>query len=403
VIKYIGDFTSSDCKINSDVVIEEFAKLPLIENLYHNTDFSEYDFILQKFANFKHIIHLGTGGSSLGIQALCHALRSSKVRFDFFDNIDPILFVEKLSNVDLSNTGVLVVSKSGNTAETLVQLATIASFFKNQNLDLNHHMAIICQTDANALHEFANAKGLPVVPHNPNIGGRYAVFAEVGILPGLIAGFDMYSFKKGAKNLWEEFKATAKTHPIYTTALHLAATKLHPVNFIYSERLRVYGAWFAQLWAESLGKTNAAGECFGTIPMQAMGAVDQHSQLQLYLGGPKDKFFTFLECLDNSVLPVEDLPIAHEAYLGVRGKNLKELYVAEFMATYQTIKDSGITARCIALNEVNTYNMGQLMMGAILETLLVAKIWRVNPFDQPAVESGKKLALHYLNAGNAKV
>lgn len=397
MLEYANDFANfNGCDLDFDSLIQEFENLPLIKQLQQEFDTSVYTNVLQKFEKFQHIIHLGTGGSSLGIQSLNHALRNAKVKFDFFDNIDPILFVEKLSELDLSKSGVLVVSKSGNTAETLVQLATVASFFKKQNLDLNKHLAVICQTDDNALHEYSKLNKLPIIAHNPNIGGRFAVFAEVGILPGLIAGFDMQSFQKGGLDLWNDFKIKGAKHSLALSALHLATTKIHPVNFIYAERLRIYGAWFAQVWSESLGKTNVLGQKFGTIPIQAMGAVDQHSQLQLYLGGPNDKFFTFVNCLDHADLPVEDLHINHESYIGVSGKNLNKLYASEFLATYQTIKNAGIAARCITLNVVDAYNMGQLMLGAILETLIVAKIWQVNPFDQPAVESGKKLALHYL-------
>lgn len=398
MLEYTNDFANcSDCDLDFDNLIQEFEDLPLIKQLHQEFDTAVYKDVLQKFEKFQHVIHLGTGGSSLGIQALNHAFRDAKVKFNFFDNIDPILFVEKLSALDLSNSGVLVVSKSGNTAETLVQLATVASFFKKQNLELSNHLAIICQTDNNALHEYAKQNNVLVVPHNPNIGGRFAVFAEVGIVPGLMAGFDMQSFQKGGLDLWREFKIKGKKHSIALAASYLATSKLHPVNFIYAERLRVYGAWFAQVWAESLGKTNALGQKCGSTPIQAMGAVDQHSQLQLYLGGPNDKFFTLINCLAHADLPIEDLHINHEAYFGVKGKNLNELYTAEFLSTYQTIKNSGIATRCITLNVVDAYNMGQIMMGAILETLIVAKIWQVNPFDQPAVEAGKKLALHYLH------
>ena len=399
MVEYTNDFVlSGNCTLDFDQLINEFEKLPLVRQLYQNFDRSVCNEVLEKFEQFQHVIHLGTGGSSLGIQALYHALRDSKVKFDFFDNIDPIVFAEKLSSLDLSNSGVLVVSKSGNTAETLVQLATVAGFFKKQNLDLNKHLAVICQTDHNALHEYAKSNNVAVISHNPNIGGRFAVFAEVGILPGLIAGFDMQSFQKGGVDLWQDFKEKGIKHLISMAALYLADSKLHPVNFIYAERLRVYGAWFAQAWAESLGKSNVLGQKFGTIPVQAMGSVDQHSQLQLYLGGPKDKFFTFLQCLDHEDLIVEDLNILHSAYSGVRNKTLKELYNAELLATYQTMKDSGIAARRITLGKVDAYNIAQLMMAGILEILIVAKIWQVNPFDQPAVETGKQLALHYLHA-----
>lgn len=395
-LEYSNDFPKLTANLNWQETVADFSNLPLIEYLQQGFDLNIYSAVLEKFTKFKRVIHLGTGGSSLGPQALFHFLRSEKVQFDFFDNIDPILFIEKLADVDWANTGVLVVSKSGNTAETLVQLATVLAFFKNHEIAVNQNLAVICQTDNNALYEFAKANDCLIIPHQPNIGGRFAVFSEVGILPGLIAGFDMHSFQKGAQDLWNDFKHQSGDHPVALAAVHLATTKLHPVNFIYAERLRVYGAWFAQAWAESLGKVNMTGEKCGTIPVCAMGAVDQHSQLQLYLGGTPDKFFTFLECDNAPDLSVLDLKINHPAYSGVRDKTLKQLYRAELLATYQTMQESNLPVRRISLDKVNTYNLGKLMMGAVLEILIVARIWQVNPFDQPAVEYGKKLAIEYL-------
>lgn len=398
-LEYSNNFSEITADLNWQETVADISSLPLIEYLQQDFDLNVYSAVLEKFTKFKRVIHLGTGGSSLGPQALFHFLRSEKVQFNFFDNIDPILFVEKLSNVDWANTGVLVVSKSGNTAETLVQLATILAFFKNHGIPVNQNLAVICQTDNNALHEFAKINDCLIIPHQPNIGGRFAVFAEVGILPGLIAGFDMHSFQKGAQDLWTDFKRQSSAHPVALAAMHLAATKLHPVNFIYAERLRVYGAWFAQAWAESLGKTNIAGEKCGTIPVCAIGAVDQHSQLQLYLGGALDKFFTFLECDSSTDLPVLDLKINHHAYSGVCDKTLNQLYRSELLATYQTMQEANLPVRRIRLDKADTYNLGKLMMGTVLEILIVAKIWRVNPFDQPAVEYGKKLAIAYLAKG----
>lgn len=396
-IAYSNNFPKLANNLHWQEIVADFSELPLIEYLHQDFDVNIYSAVLEKFTKFKRVIHLGTGGSSLGPQALFHFLRDEKVKFDFFDNIDPILFIEKLADVDWVNTGVLVVSKSGNTAETLVQLATILDFFKKHGIAISQNMAVMCQTDNNALHEFAKENNCLIVPHQPDIGGRFAVFAEVGVLPGLIAGFDMNSFQKGARDLWIDFKQQQGDHAVSLAAVHLAATKLHPVNFIYAERLRVYGAWFAQAWAESLGKTNITGEKCGTTPVCAMGAVDQHSQLQLYLGGTLDKFFTFLEC-DNALdLSVVDLKIAHQSYCGVRDKTLKQLYRAELLATYQTMQEANLPLRRISLDEINTYNLGQLMMSAVLEILVVAKMWQVNPFDQPAVEHGKRLAIEYLN------
>lgn len=377
--------------------VEEFSNLPLFKYLNENIDFNIYEKAVKQFENFENVIHLGTGGSSLGPQALFHALPGAAKKFYFFDNIDPITFVEKLQKLDFAKTGVIVASKSGNTAETLVQLATVVKLFKQFELNFKNHFIVICQTDGNALHEFALNNGITVIAHNPLIGGRFAVFAEIGVLPGLMAGFDMRNFCKGASDAWQEFVNDSASHPATLAANYLAQYKLHPVNFIYSEKLKLYGAWFSQLWAESLGKTDNNGKRFGTIPICALGAVDQHSQLQLYLGGLRDKFFTFIECLSEHDLKVDDLNLKHAAYSALKGKTLKDLYKAELMATYTTMCNHNLPLRLVTIDRISTYNLGWLMLNAVLETLITAKIWGVNAFDQPAVEEGKILALQFLN------
>jgi glucose-6-phosphate isomerase len=167
--------------------------------------------------------------------------------------------------------------------------------------------------------------------------------------------------------------------------------------FPYSDKLQKFAAWFAQLWAESLGKKNKAGDRFGSTPIQALGATDQHSQLQLYIDGPKDKFFTFIEVCDHADFPVADLGIDHLKYNDLKGRNLKDLLKAELDATHQTLSKHYLPQRLITISIVNSYYLGQLMINAVLETLYVAKIWDVNPFDQPAVEEGKILAMKFLN------
>jgi glucose-6-phosphate isomerase len=167
--------------------------------------------------------------------------------------------------------------------------------------------------------------------------------------------------------------------------------------FPYADKLKLFSAWFVQLWGESLGKKNKSGERFGSTPIQALGATDQHSQLQLYLGGPKDKFFTFLEVGEKADLEVADLEIDHSAYVPLRKHGLKNLLKAELHATYETLRGHELPIRLITLPAINAYYLGQLMFNTVLETLAVASIWDVNPFDQPAVEEGKILALKFLN------
>ncbi|MCX7343613.1 MAG: glucose-6-phosphate isomerase [Proteobacteria bacterium] len=378
-------------------MFEYIENLALIKHLDSEFSTAPYQTALEKLKNFSHIIHLGTGGSSLGPQALYAIAEKPTVTFTFLDNIDPCGIISRLQGVDFAKCGLLVASKSGNTAETLVQLATLKSFFSKKGLNFKDHLVIITQTDDNALHTFAKQNEIVLVPHHNQIGGRFAVFAEVGVLPGLLMGLDMSQFQKGAISTIEALKKEKDKYLPITTADYLAKSKFHPVVFSYSDKLKLFGAWFSQLWAESLGKENQNGERFGSIPIQALGATDQHSQLQLYIDGPRDKFFTFIEVTNHTDLEVADLEIDHPSYTPLRGHSLSELLKAELEATYATLKNHRAPLRLTIIPEVNPYYLGQLMMNAVIETLYVAKIWGVDPFDQPAVEEGKVLALKFLN------
>jgi glucose-6-phosphate isomerase len=180
--------------------------LPLFQYLENEINLAEYQPALDKLKKFEHIIHLGTGGSSLGPQALYAIADKPERTFTFFDNIDPCGIAKRIQGIDFSKTGLLVVSKSGNTAETLVQLATFKKIFEDKGLNLKDHLVIITQTDGNAMHTFAVKNEITVLPHHQQIGGRFAIFSNVGILPGLLMGLDMQAFQNGASHAVAQFK-----------------------------------------------------------------------------------------------------------------------------------------------------------------------------------------------------
>jgi glucose-6-phosphate isomerase len=153
------------------------------------------------------------------------------------------------------------------------------------------------------------------------------------------------------------------------------------------------------LWAESIGKRDSQGARKGSTPVRALGAVDQHSQLQLYLDGPQDKFFTFLTLRQQEeTLPISSSQFQHPALMSLDGKTMGQLMNAEQRATLDTLRAQGAPVREIAINTLTETDLGELMMHFILETLAAAFLLKVNPFDQPAVEDGKKRALAYLQA-----
>ncbi|MDP3372580.1 MAG: hypothetical protein Q8S21_06825 [Candidatus Paracaedibacteraceae bacterium] len=355
------------------------------------------------FQIFSDVIILGTGGSSLGGQALTSLARSSAIppKLHFIDNIDSATFHALLQNLTPHKTGVLTISKSGNTAETLMQTLTLIQTWKTFNPSTQ--MRIITENKQNAMRELANAYDIVCLDHPDDVGGRFSVFTSVGLLPALIADIDVKAFCEGGLEAFQIIEeATPETCTPLSGALMQVAYKNHGLSntvlFAYTNGLSKFCEWFAQLWAESLGKRDASGNTHGTTPIKAIGAIDQHSQLQLYLDGPRDKFFTFLtlekqESLNNIILPDA---LKHPSIISLNNHSMGDLMLAEQKATIDTMRRHGCPLRQVEIQQLNAENLGALMMHFMLETLAAAKFWNVNPFDQPAVEEGKVLAIEYL-------
>ena len=357
------------------------------------------------FQVYADVVILGTGGSSLGGQALT-ALADDIVtpKLHFIDNIDSATFHTLLTHLDPATTGVLVISKSGNTAETLMQTLTLIQTW--QTFQPSTQMHIITENKTNAMRDVAAAYDIPCLDHPDDVGGRFSVFTCVGLLPAMIKGLDVAAFCEGARDAFQNAEhATAETCQPLAGALIQAAHKQQGISttvlFAYANRLSKFCEWFAQLWAESLGKEDAAGIAHGTTPVKAIGAIDQHSQLQLYLGGPRDKFFTFLTTSTQHPLAPITLPatLTHPSVTALNNRSMGDLMIAEQTATLDTMRRHGCPLRHITIDCIDEVNLGSLMMYFMLETLAAARFWAVDPFDQPAVEEGKVLAIEYLTKG----
>lgn len=376
--------------------------LPLFKHIREEINLEEMAPTVAHFQKFKDVIILGTGGSSLGGQTLYDLCDTPKVTLHFLDNIDPNTFSRLFAKLDLKSTGVIAISKSGGTAETLMQTLFCLQQFQDMKLPIPHHFGVITEPtlngQANPMRQLAESHNITCLDHPTGIGGRFAVFSVVGLLPALIAGLDGKAILDGAKSMMNSLLEKGIHNPVVidTITLHTLTKKgvTQSVIFPYVDRLRNFAFWYRQLWAESLGKFGK-----GTTPIASFGTVDQHSQLQLYLDGPKDKFFTVIT-LDNKAnhsdtgnMPVVSTLDSLDLY---NGKSLGDLLMAEQQATIDTLKNNGCPVRHIQLSELNEYTLGSLMMGFILETLAMAKLIDVNPFDQPAVEESKILTRKYL-------
>jgi glucose-6-phosphate isomerase len=360
------------------------------------------DFRAAPRQKFRDVIILGTGGSSLGGQTL-YALADPRAlpRLHFLDNIDPATFDALFAALDPARTGIVAISKSGGTAETLTQFIICLDWLR-QSVPadaLSKHALAITEPRDNVLRRLATRLGLTILDHDPGIGGRYSVLSNVGLLPALLAGIDAAALRQGAGAVLDGTLAAASPRDAAPALGACVAVGLAEQRGIgttvvmpYLDRLGHFGLWFRQLWAESLGKDGK-----GTTPIRALGTVDQHSQLQLYLAGPADKMFTLVlgAPAASGGAVTSDLGSDPElAYLA--GRRMGDLLDAEQRATAQSLIRNGRPTRLLHIERLDAETMGALLMHFMLETIIAADLLGVDAFDQPAVEEGKVLARQYL-------
>lgn len=336
-----------------------------------------------------HLLVMGTGGSSLGAQTLCALqAQAGPVTLHFLDNTDPHSLTTILNTLPPQDTALLAVSKSGSTVETLVQVACTLDWLGK---DAGERLFAITVPGDTPLRSMAEGQGGTVLDHDPTLGGRYSVLSVVGLLPAAVAGVNIQALRQGAA----EVMRSDLLAPMEGAALQcaLAATG-KPVSILmpYCDRLKSLADWYCQLWAESLGKDGN-----GTTPVRAIGAVDQHSQLQLWLGGPRDKLLTLL-LLDNAghgpQLP--DAFLADERLAYLRGHHCGDVIDAQQRATLETLVKHAVPVRTLRLKSLDEKALGALLQHYMLETILAAHLLGVDAFDQPAVEESKILAREYL-------
>jgi glucose-6-phosphate isomerase len=352
---------------------------------------------------FATVAVLGIGGSSLGGQALTALRKPGKPFVEFHDNPDPFAWAKALKRFDLKKTHFIAISKSGGTAETLMQVLTAADALEKLGVkNLKKHFTVITEPHKSALADFAGSIGAVKLDHPTGVGGRYSVLTMVGALPGLAMGLNFKQLRAGAQGALDQVlnaKTPADAPAAVGAALHyalsqqgkLATTILWP----YADDLAVFGGWWRQLWAESLGKDGQ-----GSTPVSVLGPVDQHSQLQLFRDGPGNALFTLMTVDTKAKGPAA--PRGRAKALGLQylaGKRLGDLVDAEARATAQTLFKNSRPVRQIHLAKVDEFHMGALMMHFMLETIVMGKLMGVDPFDQPGVEEGKVLARQYLAEG----
>lgn len=362
---------------------------------------------------FRNVVVLGIGGSALGNTALFTALNSpyhnedppgDLPRLFVLDNVDPDLVGEWIEHFDPAKTLFNVISKSGGTAETMSQFLVFRELLISKLGKEAHREHIVVTTDAEkgVLREIVESEGYASFVVPDGVGGRFSVLSPVGLLSSALVGIDIAGLVAGAAEMdrrCQNPKLLENPALCYAAAqwlLHDKRSMPIAVMFSYSNRLKNLGDWYAQLLGESLGKRfdRSGEETFaGPTPVRAVGVTDQHSQVQLYVEGPFDKWFTLLtvEQADHAVR----IPLAFEdsegvAYLGNR--KMAELFQAERDGTRIALTEAGRPNCSIIFPKVDAHSVGQFLYMMELSVALMGEFYDVDAFDQPGVEAGKVAA-----------
>ena len=388
-------------------------RLPLLLVPEETADIDQTAAALAKLSEgAKTIVFFGTGGSSLGGQTLAQlagwnipggadAAQKQRPRTRFYDNLDPATLEAGLAGLDLAMTRFVVTSKSGNTPETLVQVIAALDAFAKAGLAGRISTSFLGLTEPfavskeNGLRQLCEAQSIPLLDHHTGIGGRYSALTNVGLLPALARGLDVHAIRRGAKMVADGVRARPLPMafpPALGAALAVGLSKSRGIRvqvmMPYSDRLGRLAHWFVQLWAESLGKK---GE--GTTPIACLGPLDQHSQLQLFMDGPREHLMTVLR-LDTAGRGNRiDRALAATAGLDeMADRTVGDLVAAQAQGVPQALAQAGRPVRTFDIARLDEEAIGALMMHFMIETILAGRMLGIDPFDQPAVELAKVLS-----------
>ncbi len=360
---------------------------------------------------FDNILVLGIGGSALGGLAVTEALlkpywnfltpeqRNNFPRIFFLDNIDPDSINGLLETLDLKKTLVNVITKSGSTAETMAQYMIVKDKLE-QELGDDYRKNIVATTDkqTGVLRQLADQEGYKTFVVPDDVGGRFSVFSAVGLLPFALVGIDIDEIIQGIKDMdlalknTDIFENIAAQNALIHYLMDTKKGKNISVMMPYSSRLKYISDWYVQLWAESLGKAyNNNGEVvhIGPTPVKAVGATDQHSQIQLYNEGPNNKIINFIrvEKFDTILEIPKIFEYTGIGYLG--GKTVNDLMNAEADSTRVSLADYSRPTITITLPEINGYNIAQLLYMFEVQTAIAGELYNIDTFNQPGVEQAK--------------
>jgi len=353
--------------------------------------------LAQKFLaqpQIRDCLFIGIGGSSLGPMCLIDSLKhlsNGKIQFHFFENPDPIDWQYRIAKLIPANTLVCVVTKSGTTYETLSIFMLAYEWLKRGVGPQQAAAQTVAITDPEKgeLLEFARKESIATLAIHPSVGGRFSVFTPVGLFAGALAGLSMEAFLTGARKVRDYCEKASQEKNLFLTWSHSlqSLAKTNPIHMMmpYSTPLRLLANWWVQLWAESLGKD---GKGFTSIP--ALGAIDQHSMLQLLRDGPNDKILWFVNVQDfKTQVKVPDVGFKVKSFELLAGQELGSILDTEFRSIQKVMTNQKRPHLQIQLDSISEESIGAVFFTLSMLTAYMGDVLNVNPFDQPGVEEGK--------------
>ena len=377
---YKKNFRKTKKVFNSLLIDLKNNNIPLIQSYEKKYEFDFSKTTVKKFSKYKNIIIIGMGGSILGIKSIYSFFQKKlKKKVFFFDNLDPNLNLKYKKIKNLKDSCFILVSKSGNTLESLTNLGSI--FSKHI---LKNRLIVITEITDNVALSIANKYKAEIIEHKEYIGGRYSVLSEAGMFPAALMGLNLIKFKNLNQLIKNKNFVSALLQNV-AAIFTLNSKKINNSIIIsYDSALNDLGYWYQQLVAESLGKRGK-----GINPMVSFGPKDHHSLLQLYLDGPKDKFFTFFNSIKKENRTKISSNIVTEDTKYLKNKNVEDIIKAQSNAAKNIFTSKKIPFRQITFKKKSEDELGEIFTFFVLETILLSRLMNVNPFDQPAVEQVK--------------
>jgi len=394
---YYPQVSLSDKEIFAEIKKERevigYYSLPYVDTTVLKTRLDDLNFPQ------KQIAIIGIGGSTLGTYAIYNFMKynkqhnkSLKKELFFFESTDPVNLNGTLAQLNLNDTLFIVISKSGTTIETISIFKYLMSITKIDKSNL-----LVITEDDSKLNTFAKANDVNTFDIPKNVGGRFSVLSNVGLVPLYLAGFDIDELLKGARKSSDSFfdKKKLFKHLIKKARTYYEFKDVYNMNaiFSYSQLLEGFNKWYVQLWGESLGKVDVNNTNQGLTPIGLLGPVDQHSFLQLIVEGQRDKTVTFIKIKDfkdnTKIAPISLEGLEELDY--INNLDFKELINQQADATIASVKElkKDIPIDIIEIEEISEFEIGKLLFYYELLTSIVGKFLRINTYDQPGVEGGK--------------